>query len=250
MDRLLRVAISNVQNGIGTTRGFWHYLSTAWKYRLPHGSAPLVRAGAFLRSERIDLAALCEVEGGAWRSRGVDQVALIADEAGLAGRAFFPTHVVGTRINQGNGVCTRFPIRQVCNHRLPGRGEPRYLSEAEITLFDVPARVFVTHLSLNRTLRGPQIHAIAEIIDRADLPTILAGDFNASREAELDLLLESNLQKATSAPTFPSWRPFRRLDYLFFSRHFALHRSSVFDRFRFADHLPFVAEVALQEPAP
>jgi endonuclease/exonuclease/phosphatase family metal-dependent hydrolase len=244
----MRVAICNVQNGIGTTRGYWHYLLTGWKYRFPHGSGPIRRAARFLRAERIDLAALCEIERGARRTRGVDQVALLAEGAGLPGRVFFPAFVVGDRINQGNAVCTRFPIREVHNHLLPGPGEPRYLSEAEVAFHGVDVRLFVTHLSLQRTLRASQIHRIAEVIGRQDRPIILAGDFNISEEAELDLLVESALQKAASAPTFPAWRPVRRLDHLFVSRHFAIRRSYAAGAYRFSDHLPFVAEVVLNDP--
>ena len=95
-------------------------------------------------------------------------------------------------------------------------------------------------------MRAGQIDAIAELVGHEDRPTILAGDFNASEEAELELLAESILDRATSAPTFPSWRPRRHLDHLFFSRHFAVRRTYAFDRFRFSDHLPLVAEVALR----
>ena len=249
-DRVFRVTACNVQSGIGTTRGYAHYLLTAWKYGLPHHSGPIRKAAAFLRSERIDLAALTEVGGGAWRTRRVDQLALLSSEAGLPERAFFPTLVLGDetrpRVNQGNGVCARFPLRPVRNHPLPGTGEPRFLSEADVRIDGVPTRLFVTHLSLDQAMRARQISAIADVIGHEDRPTILAGDFNVSEEAELELLSESILDRATSAPTFPSWRPARALDHLFFSRHFAIRRTYAFSGFRFSDHLPLVAEVELR----
>lgn len=243
----LRIAVCNVQNGIGTTRGYWHYLFTAWKYRYPHGSEPIRRAAAFLKQEQIDLAALCEVGGGARRTRGTNQVALLAEESGMAEFAFFPTLVHEGRINQGNAVCSCFPIRRIENHRLPGSGEPRFLSEAEVMISGTPVRLLVTHLSLQLLHREKQIHHIADLVGHEDRPTILAGDFNVTEDAELDLLAESILQKAASAPTFPSWRPRRHLDYLFFSRHFTLQSSYAFDAFLFSDHLPFVAEVTLNK---
>ena len=94
----------------------------------------------------------------------------------------------------------------------------------------------------------PTMTSIAGLIGEEDRPTILAGDFNVSEEAELDLLAESSLQKATSTPTFPSWRPRRHLDHLFFSRHFSVRTTYAFDAFLFSDHLPFVAEVDLSPP--
>ncbi len=67
---ILRIAVANLQTGIGTTRGYWHYLTTAWKYRLAHDSRPIEQAARFLREADIDIAALCEIEGGSRRTRG------------------------------------------------------------------------------------------------------------------------------------------------------------------------------------
>lgn len=243
--RTLRVAVCNLQTGIGTTRGYWQYLTTAWRYAGRRGTGHVESAARFLREERIDLVAFCEVEGGSRRTRGVDQMKMLADHSGLEGRAFFPTFVVAASTNQGNGVCARFPVRPVRNHPLSGRGEPRFVSEAEIAVGEAPIRFLVTHLSLQRKIRTPQIDEIAAIVRRERRPTILAGDFNVSEPAELDLLSETILEKAASAATFPSWKPRRRLDHLFFSPHFRIARAEAFDRFLFSDHLPLVVEVEM-----
>jgi endonuclease/exonuclease/phosphatase family metal-dependent hydrolase len=240
-----RMAISNVQNGIGTTRGFWHYSLTAWKYKLPHRSAPIRAAGRFMKKEAVDLAALCEIGGGAWRTFHTDQTSLLAAEAGFEEKTFFPTLVKGRWMNQGNAVCARFPIRSIANHRLPGRGEPRYLSEAEVDIRGVRTVIFVTHLSLSRPLRDPQIEWIAERVDKLDRPTLLAGDFNISKEDEFELLLKGDLKKAPSLPTFPAWNPARPLDHLFFTEHFQVKQVQTFDRFRFSDHLPLLVDLSL-----
>lgn len=240
----LRLAVSNLQSGIGTTRGYWQYLLNGWKYFLPHDSAALEGAVDFLNSERIDLAAFSEANGRSKRSRGIDQVALIADRGGLPHHEFFPTHVVGDKVNQGNAVCSRFPVRAVANHRLFGIGEPRHLSEAEVEIAGTPVRLLATHLALDLGQRARQIHEIAAIVAaRAGFPTILAGDFNVSREEEMELFSETQLQMATSAATFPSWKPTKRLDYLFFSREFTILESHAWSGTRFSDHLPLVAEV-------
>lgn len=245
MTATLRVAICNLQSGIGTTRGYWHYLATGWRYLLPHGSGPVDQAAVFLRSEAIDVAALCEIEGGSRRTRGVDQVARLAAATPLRAATFFPSFVVGARVNQGNAIMARFPLRHVRNHALPGFGEPRFVGEAEVNVGGTGVRVFVTHLSLERKLRTPQIHRLARLVGRGRAPTILAGDFNVSDRAELRLLAESHLQQAAWAATFPSWRPTKALDHLFFSHHFTLVDCGPFDRFRFSDHLPLVATVRL-----
>src|SRR5690554_687457 len=64
----LRIAVCNLQSGIGTTRGYWQYLTTGWKYWLPHDSNPILEAARFLREARIDLALVNEIEGGSRRS--------------------------------------------------------------------------------------------------------------------------------------------------------------------------------------
>lgn len=239
----LRIAVSNLQSGIGTTRGYWQYLTTGWKYWWPHDSRPIERAAHFLREADIDLALLNEIEGGSRRSRGVDQLALLADRAQLEHRVFYPTFVLGHRVNQGNAACSRWELHWVANHPLPGSGEPRFVSEAELVLPDWACSIFITHLTLERPLREPQIRRIAELIGRDDRPTLLAGDFNISSEAELALLDRSVLQRAVAAPTFPSWSPRRALDHLYFSGHFRFATAYPFDRYRFADHLPLVVEL-------
>ena len=244
--KTLRIATCNLQTGIGTTRGYWQYLTTGWKYFLPHGSAPVEKAAVFLQEEAIDVAALCEAEGGSKRTKGVDQVALLSEHTSLRQHVFFPTLVTGARINQGNAVCAQLPLQQVENHALSGSGEPRFLSEAALQFDGTPLRLFVTHLSLERKVRRPQIQDIMEIVNQGSMPTLLTGDFNISEEAELKLLLDSPLQQVNSRPTFPAWRPKKRLDHLFVSDHFTILDSWAFDRFLFSDHLPLVAEIQLR----
>ena len=242
----LRIATSNLQTGIGTTRGYWHYLLTGWKYVLPHGSAPIRQAASFLSREGIDVAALTEVEGGSWRSKGVDQAAMITAETPLEHHAFFPTFSTGQRVNQGSALCARYPLRRAQAHRLPGSGEPRFLCEAEVDLGGTRVRVCVTHLSLELPLRTPQIERIGELLAERDEPTVLTGDFNVDETKELRLLVEGGLQPADAGPTFPAWHPKKTLDHLFVSEHFEIVRSYVFDSFLFADHLPLIAEVRLR----
>lgn len=242
----LRVAVSNLQVGIGTTRGYWQYLFTGWKYLLPHGSGPIHRAAAFLDEEAIDLGLFCEVGGGARRTRGLDQATILTRESRLAHHVFFPTFVVSDRINQGNAVCSRFHLQEGKSHQLPGPGEPRFLNHVTVRLGDQHTHVYVTHLSLEHEVRAPQLRRIEEVVTRHDAPTLLAGDFNVSAEAELELLETAGLQRAAAAPTFPSWNPKKSLDQLFFSPHFEIVDCRIFDRFRFSDHLPLVVELRLR----
>jgi endonuclease/exonuclease/phosphatase family metal-dependent hydrolase len=243
--KTLRIAVCNLQTGIGTTKGYWQYLLTGHRYWFPHGSRQIELAADFLRDARIDIALLCEVEGGSRRSRWVDQVDLLAQRSGLVERLFFPTRIVGRSVNQGNGIVSRWPLRYRFNRALPGYGEPRFLSEASLKANAARLRLLVTHLSLEQTLREPQIHSIADALAGSDEPTVLGGDFNISQEAELDLIQEGHLAKALSQATFPSWRPRRALDHLFLSHHFEVRDVYTYDRWLFSDHLPLIVQLRI-----
>ena len=244
MAERLRISVCNLQSGICTTEGYWQYVTTAWKYLLPHGDAPIRKAAAFLRSESVDLALLSEADARSFRTYGVDHVDMIARETPLTQTAFFPTITSASR-NQGNAICARFPVRPVENWPLPGAGEPRYLSEAEICLDSTTIRVFATHLSLRQEVRASQLRSIAARVEDRDGPTLLGGDFNIADSAELGLLDECGLQSVPLRPTFPSWRPSHVLDHLFVSDHFEVTGSRTFDQFRFSDHLPLLIDVTL-----
>lgn len=243
----LRIAVCNLQNGVGTTKGYWQYLLTGHRYWLPHGTHQIELAADFLRDAQIDLALLCEVDGGSRRSRWVDQVDLLAQRGGLVERLFFPTRIVGRRVNQGNGIISKWPLRYRFNRALPGYGEPRFLSEASLQAGGRKLRLLVTHLSLEQTLREPQIHSIASALAESDEPTLLGGDFNISHEAELDLIREGHLAKALSLATFPSWGPQRALDHLFLSHHFEVTDVYTYDRWLFSDHLPLVVQLQIHQ---
>ncbi|KAB7624296.1 endonuclease/exonuclease/phosphatase family protein [Alkalilimnicola sp. S0819] len=247
MSERLRIAVCNLQGGVGTTRGWWHYLSTGWRYWLPHGNGMVLEAARFLREERVDLALCSEVENASRRCCRVDQARLLADAAGLRHVLFFETFRLGERIRQGNAVLARYPLARMGNHRLPGRGQPRYLSEASLALGRGALRCYVTHLSLEQKFRLRQIRQLEAFLGESDEPRVLGGDFNVSHRAELELLRDSPLTQAISPATFPSWKPRRHLEHLFASRHLHIERVRVFERFRFSDHLPLLVDVALED---
>jgi endonuclease/exonuclease/phosphatase family metal-dependent hydrolase len=87
------------------------------------------------------------------------------------------------------------------------------------------------------------LHQVAKIINKAQQPIILGGDFNVGHESETDLLIESKLKKAVACQTFPSWKPKKFLDYIFMSSHLTIKESYPYRKKIFSDHLPFIAEI-------
>ncbi len=244
-EQRFRVGIYNLQSGVATTKGFWHYLTTAWKYCLPHGSEYIHWAGELTKTENIDIIGLAEIDAGSYRTRQQDQLEVFTNSAKLPYKAFFPTLTMRTA-HQGNAVCSRFPALSFHNHKLPGLGEPRFLGQTKIDLGKQKLNFFVTHLSLDRFHRAEQIEAVAAIVDATSGPTILVGDFNVFHHDEMWLLHESRLVMATADATFPSWRPNRALDYIFFSKEFRILQSKT-NPAKFSDHLLFWAEVILTD---
>lgn len=242
----LRVAVLNLQSGLGTTRGWWDYVVTLRHRVVPRRTRHVERVGAALRREEVDLAIFSEVDGGSGRTAGVDQGRLLRETGGFADHAFFPCFVVGERIRQGNAIHARARVRPVENHPLPGLGEPRFLSEAVVELPAGPIHVFAAHTSLDAAVRREQLCRIRDLVGGHDRPVLLAGDFNARRSDELDELCRT-LRQVPCGPTFPSWKPRWELDHLFVSPHFEALRARVATEVRESDHLPLRVDLRWAE---
>jgi endonuclease/exonuclease/phosphatase family metal-dependent hydrolase len=236
-------ACLNLQCGIGMTRGYWQYATSAWKYLLPHSRAWIDKASDFILSERIDVICCCEVEGASLRSGFVDYAEAIAKRTGMQHR-FFETHRIGKLVRQGNSIHSRFPSADARSHRLPGRGEPRFLVDAVIQINGTAVSVFGTHLSLNAGARGAQIAAIAALIKLRNGPALLSGDFNTENTRELAPIADAGFRSAGTAATSPSWAPRRQIDHIFARRDVGLENLRAAAHAKVSDHLPLVVEAA------
>jgi endonuclease/exonuclease/phosphatase family metal-dependent hydrolase len=239
----LRVAVMNVQSGVGTTRGWWQYLAPAGR-RAASRERNIARIGKAFARHGVQLAILLEIDGGSDRTAGVNQAQLLGREAGLEGCCFFPCFRLGDEINQGNAVLAWGAVRSVRNHPLSGIGEPRFLSEAAVTWAGQEIHVFVTHTSLKAAVRRAQLEEIRAIVASRHRPVLLGGDFNARRGRELDDL-SATLRRVPTGLTFPSWRPRWALDHLFVSAHFESTQARVVTELLESDHLSLVADLDL-----
>ena len=132
----IRIVVANIQSGIGVTEGYRQYVTSSWRYLLPHKGQGAMHAGTFLKVEDTDLALLTEVDAGSRRSRNASQVDVIALESGMPHARFFPTRSMGTSINEGNAVLSRFPITSDRSYPLLSRVNPRVLGRTELLLPD------------------------------------------------------------------------------------------------------------------
>jgi endonuclease/exonuclease/phosphatase family metal-dependent hydrolase len=142
----------------------------------------------------------------------------------------------------GNLLLAGLDIRSVREIDLGGRREQRGCLVAEVSMGEGEITFAVTHLSLHRKTRADQLVQLAEGLP-ADRPLILVGDFNCA-VTELAPLAGLLTLPADVPPTYPSVRPFRALDHIGFSRHWALESLEAIPTLS-SDHLPLVADLRL-----
>lgn len=242
----MRIVVANIQSGIGVTKGYRQYLSSGWRYILPHAGEGALGAGAFLKLEDADVALLTEVDGGSHRSRGVSQLEVIARESGLPHAQFFPTRSIGASVNEGNAVLSRFPITRSQSYPLKSRVNPRVLGETALDVDGTPVTVLVVHLALNTRFREAQLREIAERVHSVHGPLILGGDFNERDHRAFAALRRAGLE-AVSVASYPSWKPRHALQVLFHTRDVAIASASVPNDALFSDHLPLIVHAELTD---
>lgn len=153
----------------------------------------------------------------------------------------------------GNAVLSRWPIFDLVEHGLTvGRHEPRGALAATLGRDKRELRVIATHLGLRGAERSEQLARLLAIVkSTAEIPTVLAGDFNITRGRARALRAYAGHFGEVDAPaTFPAIAPVLPLD-----RIFAVSGASVVDvkvhRSRCArvasDHLPLVATIEVRD---
>jgi len=243
----LRIIVANIQSGIGVTKGYRQYVTSGWRYLFPHDSKGAMDAGSFLKAEDADIALLTEVDAGSRRSKNASQIESMAAQSGLAHARFFPTRIMGTSINEGNAVLSRFPISAHRSYPLLSHMNPRTLGETTLMLPDgTSIAALVAHLALGSKPRETQLAEIARYVKDIDGPLVLGGDFNERDHRSFKFLKKAGLTPVSVAG-YPSWKPRYALQVLFLSHHFSLVAASVPNGARFSDHLPLIVEVTYGE---
>ncbi|MEW4566561.1 endonuclease/exonuclease/phosphatase family protein [Tautonia sp. JC769] len=196
-------------------------------YNMNHGEGidariDLNRITAAIEAAQPDLIALQEVDRGMARTGRIDQARLLAGRLGME-------HAFGENFaflggSFGNAVLSRRPITDHENHPLPAPsgGEPRGALSATVSLSDGgPAiRIISTQFDhrqddRNRLASADWLATLAESPDA--LPTILAGDLNASPASPTVQTLGSRWTPASlrPLPTVPADAPRAAFDHLF-----------------------------------
>ena len=246
MAHTLKIAVANLQSGIGTTRGHLEYLSSAWKYVLPGNADFILKAASVLKDELVDISLLTEVNEISFRSNNRSQIKILEEILTPIESRFFPTIKTKKHLHEGNAIISKYPIKEARTHQLPSLGISRVIGESTIMIEGTLVSVFVTHLSLSSSQRYKQLVHLARIISERSGPLILGGDFNERDVSILQPLLGVGFSSLHYEKNFPSWKPTHSLDYLFLSEHFTDTRCYIPNTKPFSDHAPLIVETTLQ----
>ncbi len=202
-----------------------------------------------LREIAADIIALQEVEmvpGVAGVSRQAHAL------AGLLGMnyAYGPVHRLKFG-SVGNAILSKYPIVKETKHILPDSRDERGCLQADIDAQGAHFSIFNMHLGLNQVSRYRHLkYIILPIMQDSSIPTILAGDMNATplmREMRmLSEYLHDTFQHNSGihGNTYPSDSPRVRIDYIFIDDK---SRCSSFRIFKSeaSDHLPVTAAIKI-----
>ncbi|MGV8141583.1 MAG: endonuclease/exonuclease/phosphatase family protein [Candidatus Woesearchaeota archaeon] len=248
MSENIKVMSFNLEFCASVTKGYWQYLEFFWKYLAPHNINAIFEVIDIIAQEGIGIAVLTEMEGISRRTHHRNYLEMILGATPLKNSVFYPVNRWWFDIgNRGNAIMSKYDMIESKNIKLKTKIENRYLSIGKFIVNNKTIHVLTTQLSLGRRDRIKEFRQIVEIVNSIKGPIILAGDLNTQNEFELEVFNHTRLKRVITTNTFPSWRPKRRIDYIFYSPEFEVVESYVLDYVKVSDHLPVIAELKLTE---
>jgi len=250
MSKSIKLVSLNIEFCASVTRGYWQYLEFFWKYLTPHKINAIYEIIDIIE-EDVDITLITEMEGVSRRTHHRDYIKMIAESTALTNSVFYPVNRWWLDLgNRGNAIATRYEIVESKNIKLKTTIENRYVSLAKLKVENNIINILTTQLSLGRKNRDSEFRQIVEIINSISGPIIFAGDLNTQDDRELEILKNTRLKRIETTNTFPSWKPKRRIDYIYHSPEFEVVESYVLDSLKVSDHLPVVAEFKLKTTIP
>lgn len=241
----LRLLTFNIQAAICSS-SYRDYITGSWKHLLSHAGSRQTLGQIAEVVRDFDVVALQEVDGGSLRSRQINQLRFLAEQAGFPFWHQQLNRNLGRLGQFSNGLLSRLAPFHVENHRLPGlpgRG-------AIVSLYGTPEEPLVlasVHLALGRKQRN---HQLAYLRDRLAgyRRLVVMGDFNCSERG----LAHSPFGSLGLRPmvagslSYPSWAPEKLLDHILVSEALPVRLSRVLADCRLSDHLPVTVEIDLK----
>ncbi|PLS14658.1 endonuclease [Bacillus sp. M6-12] len=223
----------------------------------------LQRIAEVIKYSQADIIGLNEVDRFfSARSRFEDQALYLANELEM-NYVYGPAVTIDTPAENnprqfGNAILTRFQIVKSENHPfdfLPKVVEDRALLEVTVKAGKQEVTAFTTHLSLTPFLHQRQATFIVNAVKKSKGPSFVMGDWNMTpysiawrkvTKSLKDAWLETNLS-LRGGNTFPSARPFRRLDYIFTGKELEPVDCRIINSdIQASDHLPVLATLQIK----
>lgn len=248
MPDTIKVLSYNIEFCASVNKGYWQYVTSFWKYLLPHKTTGLRQIATLINKENYDLCTFTEIDTASIRTWGMNYLKKLSNMTVLKHHHFYPVNGLKYVYLRGNGILTKYPIIDHQNSIITHFEEKRKLSSAKIDINGQIITVFTTQLSLGHHSRIEELKKIIHVIKNTQGPIILTGDFNTQNGDELKLIFENTLLQSVGTPeTFPSWNPKRRIDYIFYSPEFEVIQSFSIPDLKISDHLPIVAELKIKK---
>lgn len=211
-----------------------------------NGKVCIKAVASAIAGAHADLVGLQEVDYFNPRSAFTDQAAKLGSMLGMY-HVYGPNVTWGGVARFGNAILSRYPIISRKNYSLPSKGEQRGLLRAEIQLNAQPVIILNTHLGLNHQERLYQVAKILDIVRNTSGHLLLTGDLNAKPDSKEIACLQTVLRSGDltgTELTFPSDYPKYKIDYIFYSNHWTLTETRVYNS-QASDHLPLSVDVKL-----
>lgn len=222
------------------------------------GVYDIERLAGVIKLHQPDFVALQEVDVGVLRSGRIHQAQLLGELTGMSVRYGPTQHYEGGLF--GNAILSRLPILDVVIHPLPyTEATPDRVTYPRgaiaVTVMgpnERPLRLVSTHFQHNvADDRIAEANEINRLFGSDEMPTILAGDMNATPDSEPIRILNHKWSGTTEdppAPTAPSSKPTSRIDYIFFrpAAAFEVTAASVVNEPLASDHCPVFAVLRIR----
>lgn len=201
----------------------------------------------------VDICGLNEVRGKGRLFGYTDQTNALGDGLGY-NRYFAEAIKVKGSSPYGNALVTRLNIVSAETIKIPdpddkndkGCFESRCVLKAVLEVNGKNICVLICHMGLEPSERVNAVEVICKIIDETDLPIILMGDFNTTPDNNVLNPIYQRLNDTDAladikgAPTYPSYKPEDKIDYIFY-RGLNCKRVETYGEV-VSDHLPIIAE--------
>jgi endonuclease/exonuclease/phosphatase family metal-dependent hydrolase len=208
-----------------------------------------------IQQQHPDLVALQEVDVNTKRSGNINQAVLLAQK--LKMNFYFGKAIDHDGGDYGVAILSRFPLTNQQTYKLPKnediKAEQRVLA---IVTAEIRKNVFIrfasTHLDAQRAEENRVLQAseINKIIEKEQLPLVLAGDLNATPGTETLKIFDSMFTRtcADCGFTIPVVKPNKTIDHIGFKTRdkFKVISHEVIPEGYASDHLPVLSMLELK----